>query len=126
MSAKRIPHHDLRRDFARRVGGTQGECRLRVDRHLQLPLRRHLAHAGLEADEIVGGTDAPRAKPAPDMVLLACERLGVGTGEVLFVGDSRYDREAAGAAGVRFVGLGIDGDLRIEALGELEKLALAP
>ncbi|MBL8956887.1 MAG: haloacid dehalogenase, partial [Myxococcaceae bacterium] len=33
--------------------------------------------------------------------------------------DSRYDREAARAAGARFIGLGIDGDERLERLGDL-------
>lgn len=61
----------------------------------------------------------PRSKPAPDLVLYALEKLGAAAGEALMVGDSRYDRGAAGAAGVRFVGLGIDGDGRIEQLGEL-------
>jgi HAD superfamily hydrolase (TIGR01509 family) len=66
----------------------------------------------------------PRSKPAPDLVLYALEKLGVAAGEALMVGDSRYDRGAAGAAGVRFVGLGLDGDARIEGLSEL--LALLP
>jgi phosphoglycolate phosphatase/AHBA synthesis associated protein len=35
------------------------------------------------------------------------------------VGDSRFDRGAAQAAGVHFVGLGLDGDARIEHLREL-------
>ena len=78
-----------------------------------------LASAGLELDTIVGGTDVARGKPAPDMVLEACRRLRVTPGEALVVGDSRYDREAAAAAKVRFVGLRIDGDRRIEALREL-------
>jgi len=60
-----------------------------------------------------------RSKPAPDLVLYALEKLGVAASEALMVGDSRYDRGAAGAAGVRFVGLGLDGDARIEQLGEL-------
>ncbi len=89
------------------------------------PLARTiLDHCGLELQEVVGGTDAPRAKPAPDMVLLACERLGVGAAEAVMVGDSRYDREAAQGAGVRFVGLGIAGDERIGALGDLTKSLL--
>lgn len=60
-----------------------------------------------------------RAKPAPDLPFLALARLGRRPEEAWFVGDSRFDRQAAEAAGVRFVGLGIDGDRRIEALGEL-------
>ncbi len=56
------------------------------------------------------------------MLLLACERLGVEPARALMVGDSRFDREAAAAAGIRFIGFGIDGDLRIEALRELLQL----
>jgi phosphoglycolate phosphatase/AHBA synthesis associated protein len=67
------------------------------------------------------------AKPAPDLVRLALAEVGVSAGEAWLVGDSRYDREAARAAGVRFVGLGIDGDARIEALADLLGLpGLAP
>ncbi|NNL65490.1 MAG: HAD family hydrolase [Myxococcales bacterium] len=74
--------------------------------------------AGLEPERIVGASDA-REKPAPDMLLLACERLGVAAANAWMVGDSRFDREAAAAAGIHFVGLGIDGDRRIERLFEL-------
>jgi HAD superfamily hydrolase (TIGR01509 family) len=66
------------------------------------------------------------AKPAPDLVLYALARLGVEPGAALMVGDSRFDRGAAQAAGVRFVGLGLDGDARIERLGELPRLTAAP
>ena len=72
--------------------------------------------AGLEPDLIIGASDVPRGKPAPDMVALACERLGVAPQQAILVGDSRYDRQAAAAAGVHFVGYGIDGDRRIERL----------
>jgi phosphoglycolate phosphatase/AHBA synthesis associated protein len=84
------------------------------------PLARAvLAHAGLSSDALVGGTDVPRAKPAPDAVLLACARLGAAPRDALLVGDSRFDREAARAAGVRFAGLGIEGDLTLRSLAEL-------
>ncbi len=59
------------------------------------------------------------AKPAPDLVLHAAQKLGVEPPRAWMVGDSRFDREAAGAAGVCFVGLGIDGELRIDRLDEL-------
>lgn len=61
-----------------------------------------------------------RSKPAPDLVELALKELGVAAGDAWLVGDSRYDRGAAEAAGVRFVGLGIDGDQRVERLAELK------
>jgi HAD superfamily hydrolase (TIGR01549 family) len=64
-------------------------------------------------------SEVAHPKPEPDLVIEALRRLGVGAGEAWMVGDSRYDREAARAAGVHFVGLGIDGDARIDALGQL-------
>ena len=71
---------------------------------------------------LVGGTDVPRAKPAPDLVLRACERLGVAPGEAILVGDTRFDREAAAAAGVRFVGLRLEGDVKLERLSDVRLL----
>ncbi|MDP2271866.1 MAG: HAD-IA family hydrolase [Archangium sp.] len=59
------------------------------------------------------------AKPSPELVQLALRELGVAPGEAWMVGDSRFDRSAAQSAGVFFVGLGIDGDRRIERLSEL-------
>jgi len=79
-----------------------------------------LALAGLSPDTLVGGTDVPRAKPAPDMVFRACERLQIDPSSAIVVGDSRYDKEAAAAAEVRFVGLGIEGDVTLRRLSELE------
>ena len=35
------------------------------------------------------------------------------------VGDSRFDREAAAAADIRFAGYAIDGDVRIDRLTDL-------
>lgn len=71
------------------------------------PLAREIvAAAGLAPDRLVGSSDVARAKPAPDMVLLACRQLGVGPDAAWMVGDSPYDRDAAGAAAVRFLGYG--------------------
>ena len=81
-----------------------------------------LVCAGLALDAVVGGTDVPRPKPAPDMVLEACRRLGVASREALVVGDSRYDREAAAGARVHFVGLRLDGDARLDQLAALPAL----
>lgn len=42
-----------------------------------------------------------RSKPAPDMLLLACEKLGIAPADVLFVGDDERDIEAGRAAGCK-------------------------
>lgn len=75
--------------------------------------------AGLEPGALVACGDAPRPKPAPDPVLEACRRLDVAPSEACLVGDSRFDRDAAAAAGVRFVGYRTAGEARIERLSEL-------
>lgn len=65
-------------------------------------LRREAAHLGWDRyfHRIVGATDAPRDKPAPDPVFMALEGSGVDPGpEVWFVGDSAVDLACAHAAG---------------------------
>ena len=52
-------------------------------------------------DVFLAGDCVPRKKPAPDIYLLALEKLGVGPAEVLVVEDSRNGLEAAAAAGLR-------------------------
>ena len=47
--------------------------------------------------------DAEESKPAPDIVEAAVKRLGLPTAELLMVGDTPYDIEAARRAGVRIV-----------------------
>jgi HAD superfamily hydrolase (TIGR01509 family) len=81
-----------------------------------------LSAAGmLELFQVVScASQVPRAKPAPDVVTAALRQLRLEGGQAWMVGDSRYDREAARAAGVEFIGLRIDGDRRIELLEELE------
>jgi phosphoglycolate phosphatase-like HAD superfamily hydrolase len=55
--------------------------------------------------DITVGPDAHLApKPAPDLVVRACEVLQVQPDEALMVGDSAFDEKAARAARVPFVG----------------------
>lgn len=81
--------------------------------------RALVARAGATPDVLVGGTDVPRAKPAPDMVLHACAKLGVSAADAWVVGDTQFDEAAARAAGAGFAGLGIAGDVTLARLGEL-------
>jgi 2-phosphoglycolate phosphatase len=59
-------------------------------------------HFGLAPcfNAVVGPEDAPRPKPAPDMLLEAMKRLAVTPAETLYVGDMTVDIATARAAGV--------------------------
>jgi HAD superfamily hydrolase (TIGR01509 family) len=65
--------------------------------------REVLAYVGIEPGVLVGGTDVPRGKPAPDMVFEALARLDVPIENAILIGDSDFDRGAASAAGITYV-----------------------
>ncbi|MEZ4484208.1 MAG: HAD family hydrolase [Syntrophotaleaceae bacterium] len=64
-----------------------------------------LAYFGLDNffATVVSTADVKRPKPHPDMLLLAAERLALQRRELLFVGDSELDSQAAQQAGIPFV-----------------------
>lgn len=53
-----------------------------------------------EPPTIVDGSHVQHAKPAPDLLLLAADRLGVPPAEVWAIGDSTWDCRATVAAGM--------------------------
>jgi phosphoglycolate phosphatase-like HAD superfamily hydrolase len=60
--------------------------------------------ASLQLDHpprVIDGSAVERAKPAPDLLLLAADRLGVRPAATWYVGDSTWDMRAAEAAGMR-------------------------
>lgn len=54
-------------------------------------------------DVIIGGEDVACFKPDPEGLFAAMDALGVARDEVLYVGDSLTDAEAAARAGIRLV-----------------------
>src|SRR6266850_1493669 len=56
-----------------------------------------------EIEVYLGGDSVKRHKPAPDLALLAVERLGVRPDEAVVVGDAPADIDMARAAGMRAV-----------------------
>lgn len=55
---------------------------------------------------VVTSRDVERPKPAPDMLLLAAEKMQAKPEHCLFIGDSELDKMAAGQAKMKFVGYG--------------------
>ncbi|PYY33900.1 MULTISPECIES: HAD family hydrolase [unclassified Curtobacterium] len=71
----------------------------------------------LDADEwvtaVTSGEDVEQAKPAPDIIGVALEKVGVDAGSAVMVGDAMWDVESSGRVGVTCVGVmtgGIGGD----------------
>ncbi len=60
---------------------------------------RELFNSVITIDDVANG------KPAPDCLLLAAARLGLRPEDCIVVGDSKYDRFSAKAAGMDFIGV---------------------
>jgi HAD superfamily hydrolase (TIGR01509 family) len=54
---------------------------------------------------VITSDDVNTSKPAPDLVAVALSRVGLPSSDAVMVGDTRWDVEAAGRAGVRCVAL---------------------
>ena len=62
-------------------------------------------HLGLhqEAACVISGDDAPKPKPSPETLLLACERANLQPEQCLYVGDAERDIQAGKAAGMKTI-----------------------
>ncbi|MDP3859041.1 MAG: HAD-IA family hydrolase [Stagnimonas sp.] len=67
-----------------------------------------MAALGLDARAaaVVSADEVPNAKPAPDGLLLACQRAGLNSADCWYVGDDLRDIVAGRAAGMRTVAAG--------------------
>jgi phosphoglycolate phosphatase-like HAD superfamily hydrolase len=70
----------------------------------------------------VGAGDGVAAKPEPDVVVHACEALGVPVSSVLVVGDSVFDEKAASKAGARFAGYRMPSKVTVQSLSDVLRL----
>jgi beta-phosphoglucomutase-like phosphatase (HAD superfamily) len=69
---------------------------------------------------LIASDDVKNPKPAPDMIFRGCEVLGLSPWDVLVVGDSKFDQQAAAAAGSSFAGFGgIGGNFTIAEITDV-------
>ena len=68
---------------------------------------------------IVTSDDVTKAKPDPEIVFKACDKLKVEPRTVVLVGDTESDVKAGRAAGCTVVGISVDADVTIHKLSEL-------
>lgn len=71
---------------------------------------------------VVTSDDVSMAKPSPEIVLKACERLNVDPEDVVLIGDTDSDVKAGRAAGCKVVGINVEADYTIIDLSELTTL----
>ncbi|OKH45551.1 hydrolase [Calothrix sp. HK-06] len=57
----------------------------------------------LSEENATTSSDAKSSKPAPDIVEAALEKIGMAPQEVIMLGDTPYDIESAGKAGVKVI-----------------------
>lgn len=86
---------------------TQAGKRWGIVTNKPIALTRPLISAlDLHPEVLLGGDSAPRPKPNPDVLWLACAHLNLPAEECLYFGDAPRDIEAGRAAGMRTVACG--------------------
>lgn len=88
----------LREEGIRRVLATSSDAS---------SMNRLLQQAGVEdlIEDATSSSDVKASKPDPDIVRAALEKAGVPPGQVVMLGDTPYDVEAAARAGIRLIAL---------------------
>jgi len=71
-------------------------------------------------EEKATASDAKRSKPDPDIVLAAIELAEIDAADLVMIGDTPYDVEAATRAGVRIIGLRSGGWKDVDLAGAVE------
>ena len=130
-----IMHEGLQRQVEHRPGAVELVERLRGHTRLALASNspRRLVDTALRTarvsdafEAIVTSDDVEHPKPAPDLYLLACERLGVAPREALALEDSASGVAAAKAAGLTCIAVpqfaGTDVSAADRVISSLEEL----
>ncbi|MCM2284958.1 MAG: HAD family hydrolase [Desulfobacula sp.] len=79
-------------------------------------------HLKNDFEIVVTAATVKHPKPDPEQLLLIMEKYQLKPHEILFIGDSEYDRQAAAAAGVWFAGFknpGLKADVNVVSMDEI-------
>ncbi len=120
-----IKHMDMDPDLLPLLEKYTGVYLLTVVTNRSDTMRKVLARHGIERyfDLVVTAMDVPRPKPFPDPLLKVMDYFSLSPDEMIYVGDSAVDEQAARAARVPLVACrnpGLDGDFHIQQLRELD------
>ncbi len=119
-----IPHMEPEANFEDLLERLSGQYLLAVATNRGKSILAVLEHFKFQQffSVVVTSHDVERPKPAPDMLLLAVEKLQLEVESCLFIGDSELDRSAAAAANMPFVGYGGEVSSNILLSNHLELL----
>lgn len=105
------------RDFLERVRAAGIRVAIATSSNQEdLQKLKHIAGIEDVIDEETSADDTDRAKPHPDIFSAALGKVGLEPQECIALGDTPYDAEAAGKAGVRTIGVMTGGWTREELL----------
>ena len=82
-----------------RIAMASSAAKEELDKYLEIVGIAELVHEKTSSD------DAEDSKPEPDIFLAALEKLGLAPEETVALGDTPWDAQAAGRAGVRTIGV---------------------
>lgn len=105
------------RDFLLRLKQSDIRLALATSAH-QREIEDYKKIANIEdlVDQQTSADDAPKAKPHPDIFTATMHQLGLSPKKCIALGDTPYDAEAAGLAGVRTIGVTTGGWSREELM----------
>ncbi len=76
-------------------------------------------------DMVVTAADVERAKPDPDQLIKIRERFDLDPNEMIFIGDSEYDEQAALRAGILFIAFknsALKAKYHVTSMGEIGRI----
>ena len=119
-----IPYMEPEANFLDLLQRLSGDYPLAIATNRGKSILTILEHFNLQQffSVVVTSHDVEQPKPAPDMLLLAVERLKVEADSCLFIGDSELDKSAAAAANMQFASYGGEVSAPISLSNHLELL----
>jgi beta-phosphoglucomutase-like phosphatase (HAD superfamily) len=100
-----------------------GRCRFLRQEGRSRQLSRHRAHRRLEIT--ASSEDAEESKPAPDIFEVILKKLKIEGADAVAIGDTPYDAEAAGKAGIATIGV-LCGDFTESSLRQAGCIEIYP
>jgi HAD superfamily hydrolase (TIGR01549 family) len=95
------------------ITNTPEDCALKILKKYQI---KKYFDVIITSDKIEDG------KPAPDMIIKACEKLSLNPTDVILIGDTKSDVKAGNSAGCKVIGIDIKADYTVKKISDILNL----